>query len=342
MVAIYSAVHFIVDFACAFIMFRSVSLSSDWYLCILIYNFCAFAMQMPLGIIADKLDKNYLLAGAGCLLVAGAYGLVGLPLAATVVVGLGNGIYHIGAGVDVLNISEKKSGALGIFVSPGAFGVYFGTILGKASSFPAFTIVVALIAAAGVIIAAYRVWGGAYVKNAEFSPQIPSGGLIAVACLVVVVCLRSYVGFALNFTWKGIGFWGLALVFATVFGKTAGGFMSDRFGPVKSASFTLGIAALLFLFPLIPIAGVSSVLLFNMTMPVTLWAVARIIPGGKGFSFGLLTFALFLGFLPAYLGAAAPPSWVVSILSVLSIALLFTGLRKARVSSKTIYYQLSS
>ena len=39
-----------------------------------------------------------------------------------------------------------------------------------------------------------------------------------------------------------------------------------------------------------------------MTMPITLWAAARLMPGGKGFAFGLLTFALFLGYIPTALG----------------------------------------
>ncbi|MCL2124545.1 MAG: hypothetical protein FWH33_00975 [Oscillospiraceae bacterium] len=39
-----------------------------------------------------------------------------VPLAAVVAAGLGNGVFHIGGGVDVLNISESKAGALGVFV----------------------------------------------------------------------------------------------------------------------------------------------------------------------------------------------------------------------------------
>jgi len=57
-------------------------------------------------------------------------------------------------------------------------------------------------------------------------------------------------------------------------------------------------------------------------MPVTLWFITKCIPDAKGFSFGLLTFALFLGFLPVYLGTAAPPFWVFSILSAISLVLL--------------------
>lgn len=68
-----------------------------------------------------------------------------------------------------------------------------------------------------------------------------------------------------------------------------------------------------------------------MTMPVTLWAVARILPGAKGFSFGLLTFALFLGFCPSYLGSLAftelfgRPEIGLGILCGVSLVLLRGG-----------------
>ena len=70
--------------------------------------------------------------------------------------------------------------------------------------------------------------------------------------------------------------------------------------------------------------------LFNMTMPVTLWAAAKLLPGGRGFAFGMLTFALFLGFLPAYLGRPVliqnEPGHALGALA--SLALLAPGLRK--------------
>ena len=57
-----------------------------------------------------------------------------------------------------------------------------------------------------------------------------------------------------------------------------------------------------YLFSANPLCGTLAVFLFNMTMPITLWAAARLIPGGKGFAFGLLTFGLFLGYLPGWMG----------------------------------------
>ena len=335
MVSVYSLTHFVVDFACAFLMFRSVAGTTQGYLGLLLYNFCAFALQMPLGIIADKMNRNFLIAISGCILVATAYLLPAFPLMAVVVIGLGNALFHLGGGIDVLNISEKKLGALGVFVSPGAFGVYFGAIWGKNGGFSAIFIPLTLVVAAGFIWAAHRAQRGAYPKNAAFSlAGLGSArNLVAAAGLFLVVCLRSFVGLALDFSWKSSGYWGIALVCAVVFGKILGGFTADRLGLTKTAVFSLAIAAFLFLFPALPLAGVTAVLLFNMTMPITLWALAKIIPGAKGFAFGLLTFGLFLGFLPVYLDldVSANASWLFTLLAAVSLLLLLTGLRRAKV-----------
>lgn len=335
MVLVYSATHFLVDFACAFLVFRGIVHTPDSYLCILLYNFCAFAVQMPLGILADKLNRNYIFAVVGCILVGAAYGLLSVPVTAVIIAGLGNAMFHIGGGIDVLNISESKCASLGVYVSPGAWGIYFGSIFGRGDDLTAVPVVLALFAAAGLILAIYKAQRGAYPKNAAFSlSNVASRQVIlAAACLFLVVCLRSYVGLTLNFPWKSAGYWGLALVCAVVLGKTAGGLAADRFGVMKTTFISLTVAALLFLFPQMPLSGVTAVLLFNMTMPVTLWVMAKIFPGAKGFSFGLLTFGLFLGFLPVYLGINVPPdaSWSFALAAVASLVLIVIGLRKVNI-----------
>lgn len=335
LVSVYSITHFLVDFACAFLMFRHIAGTPDGYLCVLLYNFCAFAMQMPLGMIADQWNRNYVFATIGCFLVALAFIFVSIPVLAVFVVGIGNAMFHIGGGIDVLNISDRKLGALGVFVSPGAFGIYYGTVLGRESSFSTVIIPLALIISAGLILAVYQAQKGTYPQNAAFSLKgIGSEQLLmAVACLFLVVVLRSFVGLSLDFSWKGIGNWGAALICGVVFGKTLGGFFADRFGILKTTVFSLSMAALLFLFPQIPLAGVGAVMLFNMTMPITLWAVSRIMPGAKGFAFGLLTFGLFIGFLPTYFGITVSPEWfwIFTAIAAISLLLLGAGLRRAKL-----------
>ena len=101
----------------------------------------------------------------------------------------------------------------------------------------------------------------------------------------------------------------------------------------KTAAVSLSAAACCYLLSFVMPVGLAALFLFNMTMPVTLWAVARIMPGARGFTFGLLTFGLFLGYLPSWLGLpgllAGP--WSYALCALLSLALLWGPLGKEAV-----------
>ena len=115
----------------------------------------------------------------------------------------------------------------------------------------------------------------------------------------------------------------------TGLGKSLGGICADRFGTIRPSFLSLLAAACLFLFPSNIVTGIAAVLFFNMTMPITLTALYRLMPKHPGFSFGLLTFALFLGFLPVYLGIIPSRSSPVlyAFLSLISMFLLGVGLK---------------
>lgn len=320
--ALYSLAHFWVDLSCALLVFRTMAGREDLALCLLLYNFCAFALQMPLGLLADRLDRNGTLAAAGCGLTALAY----LPLPAVLaalLAGTGNALFHLGGGIDVLNAGEKRAAALGVFISPGALGLFIGTLWGKGGAPALWLGPAGLLALGGAILFFRR--GPSGNSPLELTPK---GGYGPLLPLFLVVVLRSYMGMNQTFSWKSQ--WALALTLALALGKAAGGFAMDRLGPKRASAWSLGLAAALYLVSALPLPGTLAVFLFNMTMPVTLWAAARAVPGAKGFSFGLLTFALFLGALPSFLGwpslLAGPGSYAA--MAVLSLVLLWIPLRK--------------
>jgi len=320
-VAIYSAGHFLVDLACMFLFVRVVTHSSRPLEGALLYNFFAFAGQMPIGLVADRLNRNRLVASLGCALVAAAYLLGEAPMAACVTAGLGNALYHVGGGLDTLNRSEGKGALLGVFVSPGAFGLFLGGLLARTALPPFIPAAALLVMGAAVALLC------APTRNAALEISVGTAGALALLLLLVVVVLRSYTGFVFKFAWKS-GAWAWLFTAGVVLGKALGGFAADRFGSVKTSVVSLALAAGLFLLSDSAPFGVAAVLLFNMTMPITLRAAADLLPGAKGFSFGLLTFALFLGFVPALLGlpsVSAPP--VYAALSLLSLAVLLPALR---------------
>lgn len=332
---VYSLAHFFVDLCCALLMFRITPAASDAALLFLVYNYCAFALQMPIGLLADRLDRNALVAAAGCALVALSFALSSLPMAAVVTAGLGNALFHVGGGVDVLGDSGKKAAALGVYVSPGALGLFFGTMLGK-GEFPLLLGAVMMLAAlAAILIMAQRtgVLRASHNAPLSFRGMARFDVLLPALCLFLVVVIRSYAGMTMRFDWKSMGNWALIATLAVMLGKCAGGFAMDLLGARTASLLSLLAAAVLFFFADSPYAGVAAIFLFNMTMPVTLWALAQRMPGCKGFSFGLLTLALFLGFVPVGLGlSVASANWLLAALCVLSALLMLPGAEgRARV-----------
>lgn len=325
---VYSAGHFWVDFSCALLMFAQISGRGEWALCALLYNFCAFAMQMPIGLLAGRLGRNGSTAALGCGLVTAGWALAPLPIAAAVAAGLGNACFHVGGGVQTLRDGGDRAAPLGIFVSPGAFGIYFGTLLGNRDQVPGW------ISAAGLVLFALALLflerRAGETAAPEGAPSQNQDALPVLVCCFLVVVLRSYLGMVMSFPWK-TGGWAFGVVCALALGKAAGGFLGDRLGMVRGAVLSLGLSAVLFLLSGSPWAGTAAVLLFNMTMPITLWAAARLLP--PGLAFGTLTFALFLGFLPVWLGwpALFTGGTGYAAGALCSLGLLALGLKRGRL-----------
>lgn len=327
--ALYGILHFFVDFLCAWAMFGFFQSGRDAYLNILIYNFCAFALQMPFGTLMDLLmsrsQKKWLpLSCSGLGVVLTVIGTLTHPA----VLGIGNALFHVGGGLDVIGLDFAKDHGgrdLGVFVAPGAVGLYIGTLLGKGSaSFLPLTVACVFAAAVIVWLGFLKKYRASASDQHNDSRKVP----LLVLCCFAVVILRSFTGFAATFDWK-IGMTGFLAVLATALGKALGGFLSARFGSGKTMTVTLLLAAVCFLLGKHPVFGLLALLLFNMSMPVTLYLLARHLPGLPGFSFGLLTFALFLGFVPIYAGITIPISGSVigALGSVLSALLLLLGWR---------------
>ncbi len=112
-VGMYSFIHCMVDMACATMITYMVNAKNAneiiLLISIILYNFFAFAIQLPVGIIADKVNKNAIVSAIGCMLVCFSYFFTSVPVIACIIAGLGNAMFHIGGGVDTLNISDGKA-----------------------------------------------------------------------------------------------------------------------------------------------------------------------------------------------------------------------------------------
>lgn len=336
---VFSFAHFVIDFACAYIVFHTLSLDRMWWLSILIYNFCAFALQMPIGLLADKLNRNVSVAllGVGFVIISYVPNLPFLLLA--ILAGLGNAFFHIGGGIEVMNVSKGKASTLGIFVSPGAFGIYFGGMLGREKSIPPYWVIGALGILFLILLLHNTLKRKTFVtENAPVNLQLvipnDSGsedkndakfykGLLLIIGLMIVVGLRSYMGVALTFSWKSSSVFAILFICSVVFGKALGGIVNDFIGRNNTIFISLLLAAFCFPMAQHPFFGILAVFLFNMTMPITLHIISQIIPKAKGFAFGILTFALFLGYLPYYLNKNVITNLgIASVITVISLLIL--------------------
>lgn len=349
----YALCHFVVDFACVSTMLCAVSrvLGESGQgsmevvaLSILLYDIVAFTLQLPIGIALDQLDKNsyaallsYALVGAGVILSLVPIALLEWP--AILLLAIGNALFHSAGGLSVLNISQKHAGPSGIFIATGAIGVFLGTQSAQMGRLQiAFSLLVLLFLCALITLVVQKVnkkyWN---VHNVSFDiPRFSSNTLLAIALLSLVVALRSYVGMVMAFPWKSEMLL-LALSILGVFaGKALGGVVADRIGFRTTAISSLIAAATLFAPSWeMPVMGLLGVFFFNFTMSITLASLANILPNAKGTAFGLASFSLAVGALPALAGFRIEHPLMLSAMSLVSAFALGVGLTLVKDSVAT-------
>lgn len=318
---IYTFGHYAADFASVYIILQTLGFTVSGGICILLYNFCAFALQMPIGIVASRTGCYKAYAIMGCIVIAAAAFTYPAPIVCALLCGIGNALYHVGGGGEVLHASDKVTDA-GIFVASGALGLFFGRLVSTDRYSAA--VVIGILGVTVILI-------GTLTKStySEYTLKADKRGIIATACLFAVTVLRSYVSLSLAPDLSG-ALWAAAGVGGVALGKAAGGILADRTSLKTAACISLTAAAVLYIFSDNEICAVLALLFFNMTMPITLHALTRIYSGAKTFAFGLLTFALFIGFLPEYLHVSPSMPTVQAVAACgISIILLARGLKDA-------------
>ena len=340
----YALCHFVVDFACVSSMLCAVSrvLGESGQgsmevvaLSILLYDIVAFTLQLPIGIALDQLDKNsyaallsYALVGAGVVFSLVPIALLEWP--AILLLAIGNALFHSAGGLSVLNISQKHAGPSGIFIATGAIGVFLGTQSAQMGRLQiAFSLLVLLFLCALITLVVQKVnkkyWN---VHNVSYDiPRLSSNTLLAIALLSLVVALRSYASMVMAFPWKSEMLLLVLSILGVFAGKALGGVVADRIGFRTTAIFSLIVAATLFVPSWeIPVMGLLGVFFFNFTMSITLASLANILPNAKGTAFGLASFSLAVGALPALAGFRIEHPAMLSGISLISALALGVGL----------------
>lgn len=324
---VYGIAHAIVDFTCISLVLHLNYLHQlpveKFGLLILSYNFLAFALQSPLSWLVDSIARPVPFAVTGILLVVLSVFFRNDPWVTVILAGLGNASFHLGGAVICLSLKPGKATYPGIYVAPGALGVFMGTIVGR-SNFPGTWIFIIPLLILGFLIIIVKKPKLIYYQRLGNKTSYLE--LIVILVLLTIV-IRGLFGFVSFFPWKtGILMVGLATM-SVFLGKMAGGYIADKYGWMKVSIFSLSISAIIFIFfPHVWFIALLGILLFNFSMPVTLTAVSNILPGNPAFSFGLTTLALFIGMLPTFM-TKIDSKFLICSLIIVSIISLYFGLK---------------
>lgn len=315
MLAIFTALHFLVDGICAAAM--AAYAVQEPLLALIVYYFglyngIAFGIQWLTGWLLDKKENwvRYAFLFVLVTLGAGTQSALGIK-AQTVLLGVGNSVFHVAAGSLVLRRYTTFK-ELGIFVSSGAVGLALGLncIVGP---YP-FLLACAVLSVI-ITLHMWRTETGVFVQSDAGSSSEPDASLnlftgTGLVLLLGCIILRGFGG--------GNAASPYAMLFPCVFaaGKALGGIICDKAGYRKSILFIFLLSfAALQLSGLV--AAVLLVLAFNMTMPLTLRLVHWCNPRYPGMMFGLAAGCLLPGVF--YKFFSIPPQ-AMAVLQFLCLA----------------------
>jgi FSR family fosmidomycin resistance protein-like MFS transporter len=304
--------HMLVDAVCLATLFGTDPGKADMVAAIMLYNTLAFSTQCLVGLGTDRFGRCKVMEPLSMLLVAGGFFLPAGIMLKVVMIGIGNSVFHVCGGSETIVRSGGKAAPLGIFVAPGALGVCIGRL------WPQIGRSLALFLAVWALWVAYEYWSETVTEETaedelETIPAAPAQPvselsrpnperktipILAVALLTAAVAVRAVGGSVTDFTWRSTALHTVYIALFVFAGKTAGGFVCDRAGAAKSSLVTVPLAALLTAF-CAGSMGLSLLgqFLLNLSMPVTLWLLYKLMPEEPGFSFGLAASALWPGTL---------------------------------------------
>lgn len=301
---LYFYIHFVVEVLCFYVLARLIGDSPFLWIAPLIYDTLAFVPQSIIGYFSDKFPKVKI-GFIGLFLLTLGFIMFGInivsPYISIVFVALGNAFLHVDGAEVTLRTSKGKLSHSAIFVSGGSFGVITGKLLGT-SNLSFWILVILALSTIPFIILANMYRDECKDEKLEFdyaSSKVSGGWIILLAIFVVIV--RGYMGYGLPTSWNKTVIQTIALYCAMGFGKALGGILSDIYG-VKKVGILSSLLALPFLLfgDKLMFISLIGVLLFSMTMSITLALIASVLKKAPGLAFGMTTIGLFLGSVPVF------------------------------------------
>ncbi len=298
--------HFLVDAVCAAcilgVVKDDIGVTEPFLGLVVLYNILAFCTQWFTGLVCDWLNKDCLMhiISTSALFLGTICCSLSLLLLGVIMIGFGNSLFHVAGGRYVIRNASGKSGPLGLFVAPGALGLFIG------GAFAAWECFCAALAVNSLIIC-LLLRGDAPKKSMTEEEKISHPfdlfSLIALILILICICCRAASGIV-PFPGKNIPAFLQWLPVLMIFaGKAWGGWIGDKLGFIITGAGAFIIGALLLACSTNPAGYITGQFMMNLLMPLTLWQMTKVIPRYPGLAFGLAATVLAFGSAPALLSS---------------------------------------
>ena len=323
-ILLYSLLHFLVDGICSLVIWDRLyhGIGMDSNILFITYNILAFCTQPIFGILLDKFKnkERLFLAISIIFLILGVVFSFNF-ITSAIFLGFGNSIFHVSGGKYVITKTDNDIISLGIFVAPGALGLVIGKYV---ISLATWIIFISLL----IILSVLIILSKDNIKIEEKEKKdlnISSTLMLALVYMIIfVVLFRSFVGSVGIFSFKKNLLIFILMGMSTTIGKILGGILSKYIGIDKSIIITISISLICFIFFNDNLyLSLLGILLFNCSMPMTLYLLNKLFYKREGFSFGTLAAFLIPGYFLATLNYGEVLTKVlIAIFSILSIVLV--------------------
>lgn len=301
---------------------------------VILYDFFAFCPQLLVGDFYNRNKKtNIGLIGAAFFVAAillAKSDNFNIYLLSVLLLAIGNAFLHVCGAVATASVSQNKIFPSSLFVAGGTFGIIIGRYFANINIKTYILFIPVLIIVLISIFTSKR-WCKSSVKYIDVDIVNEKYSYLAILLIaLIVVMVRSYMGFVIPINWKSEFYHSILLFTCLGIGKALGGLLCDKFGYKFVATIsTLLCVPLIIIGKDFMIASLFGMLLFSMTMSITYAMALSIIKNNPGVAFGVTTIGLFLGAVPIFFIRfdTFTSMVIVVLLSLISYVLLNISLK---------------
>ena len=308
-----AALHFCVDGLCLCCLYLATAGVSELLRYFVVYNVLAFLTQPLTGMLADRAKRRHwiLLASIVMLILAvletigvvfcNSEASVFLLVVLSVLLGVGNSLFHVWGGKETAVRTGNDIRALGVFVSTGAFGLAVGSVFLTCALMFGLLLGICILALAYLRIDTAKpiVTTEVDIENKVYPKLLVWAVLILI---MFIVGGRSFLGESFSRVIDKTPMVVLLIGALTMMGKMAGGWLVKWMGMVTSIILLLvGVTICIVAKGNHIGIALAGLFMVNCTMPITLYWANVMLKGREGLAFGLLAASLIPGYLIATL-----------------------------------------